>query len=60
VYHFLQEAAKPDRDFLAWYSPSFDPEGLAPDLILFGNCLGVLVLGVRDWALSLLWARPLD
>lgn len=51
VFRFLREVAKPDRDFSCWYSPFVGIVGRAPDFLLFGKELGLLVLEVKDWVL---------
>ena len=51
VFRFLREVAKPDRDFFCWYSPFVGIAGRAPDFLLFGKDLGLLVLEVKDWVL---------
>ncbi len=47
VYRFLQKAARPDKDFLVWYSP--DIEDREPDFILLSPDSGLIVLEVKDW-----------
>ena len=51
VHRFLREAAKPHEDFIVWYEPTLGALGTAPDFILFGKKLGLLVLEVKDWTL---------
>ena len=50
VYRFLEKAARPDGDFLAWYSP--DIEDREPDFILLSPDCGLVVLEVKDWLAS--------
>lgn len=57
VYRFLRQAARPDADFLVWYSP--DIEDREPDFILLSPDCGLIVLEVKDWlAGQLLEADP--
>jgi hypothetical protein len=49
VHRFLQEAARPHGDFIAWHAPNVGGVIPAPDFILFGKKLGLLVLEVEDW-----------
>ncbi|WP_025322963.1 3'-5' exonuclease [Deferrisoma camini] len=48
-YRFLQQVARPDREFVAWYTP--DVGGREPDFVLFHPDLGLVVFEVKDWAL---------
>ncbi len=50
VYHFLESVAKPDSQYIAWYTP--DLKGKEPDFILFGDKIGLIVFEVKDWALE--------
>ncbi len=50
VFAFLEEAAKPHKDFACWYQPSLGSQGKVPDFVLYGKKLGLLVLEVKDWA----------
>ena len=50
VYRFLEKGARPDGDFLAWYSP--DIEDREPDFILLSPDCGLVVLEVKDWLAS--------
>ena len=34
-YHFLESVAKPDSEYIAWYTP--DLKGKEPDFILFND-----------------------
>jgi hypothetical protein len=52
VFRFLQDTARPDRDFIAWYEPTIGSSGAEPDFILYGNSLGLLVLEVKDWGID--------
>ena len=52
VFRFLHDAARPDRDFIAWYEPTIGSSGAEPDFILYGNSLGLLVLEVKDWEID--------
>ena len=57
VYHFLQEVARPDSQFLVWYEP--DIQGREPDFILFSPDSGLIVIEVKDWRLEqILEANP--
>ena len=49
-YNFLEAVAKPDKDYMAWYSP--DVEGREPDFVLFCENLGLIVFEVKDWDLD--------
>lgn len=49
VFAFLEEAAKPHKDFACWYQPSLGSQGKVPDFVLYGKKLGLLVLEVKDW-----------
>lgn len=49
VFRFLHDAARPDKDFIAWYEPTIGSSGAEPDFILYGASLGLLVLEVKDW-----------
>ena len=39
-YRFLESVAKPDSQYIAWYTP--DLKGKEPDFILFGDKVGSL------------------
>ena len=52
VFRFLQEAARPDSDFIGWYEPAIGEQGREPDFVLFGNQHGLLVLEVKDWLID--------
>ena len=59
VYRFLKNAARPDSEFLAWYSP--DIEDREPDFILLSPDCGLIVLEVKDWVTSqILKLNPKD
>ena len=49
-YRFLESVAKPDSQYIAWYTP--DLKGKEPDFILFGDKVGLIVFEVKDWALE--------
>ena len=49
VFRFLEEAARPHKDFICWYEPSIGSSGKEPDFILFGKRLGLLILEVKGW-----------
>jgi superfamily I DNA and RNA helicase len=49
-YRFLESAAKPDSQYIVWYTP--DLKGKEPDFILFGDKVGLIVFEVKDWALE--------
>lgn len=50
VYHFLESVAKPDFNYIVWYSP--DILGREPDFILYNDVIGLLILEVKDWAID--------
>lgn len=50
VYHFLARVAKPDLDYIVWYSP--DIKGREPDFILYNDDVGLIILEVKDWSLE--------
>jgi hypothetical protein len=52
VFRFLQEAARPDSEFIGWYEPTIGEQGREPDFIVFGNQQGLLVLEVKDWLID--------
>lgn len=57
TWHFLQRAARPDREFLCWYEP--DIEEREPDFILYSPDCGLIVLEVKDWVVKqILEANP--
>ena len=45
-YRFLESVAKPDSQYIAWYTP--DLKGKEPDFILFGDKIGLIVFEVKD------------
>jgi hypothetical protein len=49
-YFFLETVAKPDNDYLAWYSPDIDDR--EPDFILYSQKSGLVIFEVKDWALD--------
>lgn len=49
-YRFLEKTAKPDAQYICWYSP--DVEGREPDFLLFSAEAGLIVFEVKDWALD--------
>lgn len=49
VFRFLEEAARPHKNFICWYEPPIGSSGKEPDFILFGKKLGLLVIEVKDW-----------
>lgn len=49
-YNFLESVAKPDTEYIAWYSP--DVEDREPDFVLFCKNLELIVLEVKDWDLG--------
>jgi superfamily I DNA/RNA helicase len=49
-YNFLESVAKPDTEYIAWYSP--DIKEREPDFILFHKGIGLIVFEVKDWALK--------
>ncbi len=50
VYRFLSAVAKPDTDYIVWYSP--DIRGREPDFILYNDDTGLVILEVKDWSLE--------
>lgn len=52
VFRFLNEAARPHKNFICWYEPLVGSTGKTPDFILFGKELGLLVLEVKDWTIN--------
>jgi len=49
-YNFLEVAAKPDSHFIAWYLPEINER--EPDFLLFSESLGLIIFGVKDWAID--------
>jgi len=49
-YRFLESVAKPNSQYIVWYTP--DIKGEEPDFILFGNKVGLIVFEVKDWTLE--------
>ncbi|MFO7739623.1 MAG: 3'-5' exonuclease [Desulfatiglandaceae bacterium] len=49
VFRFLEEAARPHKDFICWYEPSIGSSGKEPDFILFGKKFGLIIFEVKDW-----------
>ena len=47
VYKFLEYFAKPDSQYMTWYTP--DIEDREPDFILFSNQYGLIIFEVKDW-----------
>jgi hypothetical protein len=45
----LHDAARPDKDFIAWYEPTIGSFGAEPDFILYGSSLELLVVEIKDW-----------
>jgi hypothetical protein len=52
VFRFLHDAARPDKDFIAWYEPTIGSSGTEPDFILYGNSHGLLVFEGKDWEMD--------
>ena len=50
VYKFLSEVAKPDADYIVWYTP--DLQGEEPDFIIYNDTIGLIILEVKDWSLN--------
>ena len=50
VYNFLAATAKPDTDYIVWYSP--DIKGREPDFVLFNDEIGLVIFEVKDWSLQ--------
>jgi hypothetical protein len=49
-YNFLMKIAKPDADYVAWYTPNINDN--EPDFLLYVHNLGLIVFEVKDWALE--------
>ena len=49
VFRFLEETARPHKDFICWYEPPIRAPGKEPDFILFGKKFGLVVLETKDW-----------
>ena len=49
-YRFLEAVAKPDSQYIVWYSP--DIKGREPDFVLYSHLVGLIIFEVKDWALS--------
>jgi hypothetical protein len=50
VYRFLSVVAKPDTDYIVWYSP--DIRGREPDFVLYNDDIGLVIFEVKDWSLE--------
>ena len=50
VYRFFAATARPDADFLCWYTP--DVQDREPDFVLFSKSHGLVIFEVKDWALE--------
>jgi len=46
-YTFLKTTAKPDSQYIAWYTP--DIHNREPDFILFSHKAGLIIFEVKDW-----------
>ncbi len=49
-YRFLEKVAKPDAQYISWYTP--DIEGKEPDFILFNDKTGFIIFEIKDWILD--------
>ncbi|MCZ2418182.1 MAG: NERD domain-containing protein, partial [Burkholderiales bacterium] len=49
-YHFLEQVAKPDEQYLAWYTP--DINGMEPDFLIYAKDIGIVIFEVKDWVLE--------
>ena len=49
-YYFLQTVARPDDQYVAWYSPDLDNK--EPDFLIFSKTAGIVIFEVKDWALD--------
>ena len=49
-YYFLAAAARPDNEYIVWYSP--DIKGREPDFVLFNDDVGLVIFEVKDWSLG--------
>ncbi len=58
-YKFPEGAAKPDVNYLCWYTP--DINGNEPDFLLFCEDVGLVIFEVKDWVLgqSDIYVHPL-
>lgn len=50
TYHFLHRVAKPNDDYIVWYSPDLNNQ--EPDFVIYNKRCGVVILEVKDWALD--------
>ena len=49
-YQFLQSVAKPDDQYVVWYSPDLNDQ--EPDFVLYNKNAGIVIFEVKDWALD--------
>ncbi len=49
-YEFLEEVAKPDPNYIVWYSLEIEKRKF--DFLLFNREIGLVVLEVKDWLLE--------
>ncbi len=49
-YRFLSFVAKPDDQFVCWYSPDINES--EPDFVLFCHKIGLIVFEVKDWQID--------
>ena len=49
-YKFLAKVAKPDSDYIAWYTPNINDN--EPDFLLYAHNFGLIIFEVKDWALD--------
>ncbi len=49
-YHFLEQVARPDEWYIAWYTP--DINGREPDFLIYAKEVGLVILEVKDWSLD--------
>ena len=49
-YQFLQSVAKPDDQYIVWYSPDLNDQ--EPDFVLYNKNTGIVIFEVKDWALD--------
>jgi hypothetical protein len=49
-YQFLKNVAKPDTQYVVWYSPDLDNK--EPDFVLYSKKAGIVIFEVKDWSLD--------
>jgi hypothetical protein len=56
VFHFIQQAAVPHKDYRCWFEPMIGEVGKEPDFVLFGSKLGLVIIEVKDWTYHQIWS----